>query len=160
MTRSRIAASPDTFGRYTRPFAPVPMTRASILLLAGLAACAHSSQAARPASGSGSSSRSVAATTVLDPVGSYSFNTEINGQPVTGTFVIRAASGGYAGSITAHGQGEFPVTSVKVEGMSLTMLFDTPNGTGTAKLQFSGAEFVGGWELGGTTGPMNGKRTP
>lgn len=141
----------------------------------GIAACAQSAQSVdtAPASVSatttttttGSSSRTTTVTTTiapatLNPVGSYTFTTELNGQAVTGTMSIRSENNALTGTISAHGQGEFPISNVKVENQTLTMSFDTPNGTGTARLEFVGNDFAGAWELAGQSGPMTGKRAP
>lgn len=151
------------------------MTRAPLFLLLLTAACAQSSQQVNPApttvetttaTGAGARTTTVTTTTTvgapaaMNPVGGYSFQTEINGQAVTGSMSIRSENGVWVGMISATGQGEFPISSVKVDKQTMTMIFDTPNGAGTAKLEFTGNDFVGGWELAGQAGPMTGKRTP
>ena len=154
------------------------MHRITLVLLLGAAACATSSQGVNTvptttttsttstssASPSGSQSRTVTTTVTtnaLNPLGTYAIQSEINTQPVTGIMTIRGDAANYLGSISVHGQGDFPITSGKVVDRTLTFTFDTPNGTGTAKLLFAANnEFTGAWELAGQTGAMTGKRTP
>jgi hypothetical protein len=155
------------------------MNRSSLALLVFAAACAQSAQSVNPApsatssttttstatttpTGSTSSTRTVTTTTTtgFSPIGSYVFQTDINGQAVSGTMNIRSENGVLVGLISAEGQGDFPISTVKVDGTTVTIIFDTPNGAGTAKLEFTGSDFTGGWELGGQTGPMKGKRSP
>ena len=95
------------------------------------------------------------------PVGTFSYATELNGSPLTGVFVIKGTPGAYTGVLTAEGQGEFPLSGIKVDGRVISFSFDTPNGTGTGKLEFTagGNDFSGGWELAGQAGVFKGKRT-
>lgn len=148
-----------------------------LLLAAG--ACAQSAQGVDPApvpttttittgsassnaEGTSSRTRTVTTTTTvaLNPVGTWSVTSEINGQPVRGTMTIRDGNPAYVGVISVEGQGDFPITSGKVDQQTFSFVFDTPNGAGTAKLTFSGGEFVGMWELAGQSGPLSGKRAP
>ncbi len=149
----------------------------TLLLLFGAAACATSSRGVETvpttttsststssSSSSGSASRTVTTTVTtnaLNPLGTYAIQSEINAQPVTGIMTLRGDAANYLGSISVQGQGDFPITSGKVLDRTLTLTFDTPNGTGTAKLLFApNNEFTGAWELAGQTGAMTGKRTP
>jgi hypothetical protein len=153
------------------------MKALSILMAPLVVACASSSQAVRAptsattstvstttVSPSGTTTSTTTVTTgaavAMNPVGSYSFETEFNGDPVTGTINIRNIDGKLGGNVVATGLGEFPITNVKVEGQALIFTFDTPNGTSTSRLAFAGDVFAGTWELGGQTGSMKGKRLP
>jgi hypothetical protein len=145
----------------------------SLLPLLFAAACARSPQAidtgvatvtttttttSSSGSASSSTSTSVSAAAALDPVGSYRYETEINGQAVGGVLTIRSENGVLRGTIVAEGQGEFPVRDVTVSGSTMTFVFETPNGAGVGRIAFTGPDFVGSWELAGQTGPLKGKR--
>ena len=133
------------------------MYRISLILLFGATACATSSQGVKTVP----TATTTVASKALNPAGSYAFQSEINGQPVTGTMSLRSENATYVGAIHVEGQGDFPVTSGKVDNRTLTLTFDTPNGTGIAKLEFAmNNDFTGAWELAGQAGPMTGKRTP
>lgn len=143
-------------------------------LVIALAGCASSPAATPPApvrtsatttssttstANATTTSTSTTTTTNLNAVGTFNFETELQGNPMTGQIVIKDNAGSLTGVVAAHGQGEFPMSGIKVEGNTITFSFDTPNGLGTGKLVFVNQnEFGGGWELAGTTGQFKGKR--
>ena len=94
----------------------------------------------------------------LNPVGQFEFNTEVNGSPMKGNLTVTGAAGTYAGKMSSDITPELPATSVTVEGQTMKVVLDTPNGAATINLVFSGETFTGNWELGGTSGPLTGKR--
>ena len=101
---------------------------------------------------------SVAKPAALNPVGNYEFATEVNGSPMKGSLVINGSTGAYGGKMTSDIMPELPITSVVVDGQLVKMLADTPNGTVTIMLTFTGDTFTGNWELGGQGGNLSGKR--
>jgi hypothetical protein len=94
----------------------------------------------------------------VNPVGTFSVATEVNGGPVTGTLTIGGAAGAYAGSFTSDALPELPVSKVTVKGPAMTMQLESPQGTVVMTLTFTGNDYTGQWELGGQTGAMKGKR--
>ena len=111
-----------------------------------LAACASNPAPAGPAP--------------LNPVGYFEFATDVEGEAVTGSFDIRQAEGGgYTGTMTASAAPEpIPIRSVTVEGQTMTVVADTPDGPVTAALTFTGDTFTGPWTYAGMSGTMAGKR--
>ncbi|MBI3790079.1 MAG: hypothetical protein HY275_04280 [Gemmatimonadetes bacterium] len=98
------------------------------------------------------------AKTAMNPVGSYEFNTEINGSPMKGQVMITGAPGAWTGKMTSDITPELPLTSVVVDGQTMKLVLDTPNGAATINMTFTGAAFTGTWELGGAGGALTGKR--
>lgn len=94
----------------------------------------------------------------LNPVGAYEFATEVNGAPMKGNLTITGSAGAYGGKMTSDIMPELPITSVSVDGQIVKLLADTPQGTVTITLTFTGDTFAGNWELGGQGGNLTGKR--
>ena len=131
-----------------------------------LSACASSgtqSPAAMPAPAAAAPAPAPAMTATtrpaaLNPVGAYEFATELNGSPMKGSLTIGGSPGAYTGKLTSDVMPELPITSVSVDGQMVKLLADTPNGTVTINLTFTGDTFAGNWELGGQGGNLTGKR--
>ncbi len=114
-----------------------------------LAACApREPQAARaPASRS------------INPAGTFDFSTVAQGMDVTGSIIIARGSSGYTGHINTGMTDPIPITGVSVEGQTMRITGQTPDGTLEMNLNFSGNNFTGSWTLGGQmSGSMTGKR--
>jgi len=94
----------------------------------------------------------------VNPVGSFEFNTEVNGSPMKGNLRIAGTPGSYSGSMTSDITPELPITSIVVDGQTMKLVMDTPNGAATINIAFTGDNFTGNWELGGASGPLTGKR--
>jgi hypothetical protein len=94
----------------------------------------------------------------LNAVGTYSFATEVNGTPVAGTLVVTRANNVWGGKLTSDVFPEIPVTGVVVEGQTMKIAAESPNGSVSIIMNFSGNDYTGTWELGGLTGPVSGKR--
>lgn len=94
----------------------------------------------------------------LNPVGLFEFNTEVNGSPMKGNLSVTGSAGSYTGKMSSDITPELPATSVSVEGQTMKVMLETPNGAATINLVFTGETFTGNWELGGTSGPLSGKR--
>lgn len=94
----------------------------------------------------------------LVPAGSYEFETSVQGQPVTGTMTITAASGGYGGRIATSMFPDIPVTGATVDGQSMIVQGNMEGGELLLKLKFDGAKFTGTWELGTDGGDIIGRK--
>jgi hypothetical protein len=121
----------------------------AFLLVIALAACASAGDPA---------SAGPAAPAELDPVGSYSFSTTVQGMAVDGRLRITGSRGAWGGSLYSDVTGELPLSSVSVEGQTLRLTADTPDGTAYIRMQFSGETFTGEWTLGGDGGALSGRR--
>ena len=129
---------------------------ATALLLVSAAACTtapatESAPAPMPAA--------PAAAAAVNPVGRYEFATTLQGQMLTGALEITGTPGAYAGRVTSSATEPIPITAVTVEGQTLTVTGDTPNGALTIHMTFteSGA-FTGNWTLAGDGATLTGKR--
>lgn len=94
----------------------------------------------------------------LNPVGNFEFNTEVNGSPMKGSLTVTGSAGNLVGKMSSDITPELPATSVTVDGQTMKVVLDTPNGAATINLVFTGDSFTGNWELGGASGPLTGKR--
>jgi hypothetical protein len=135
-------------------------------LALGLAACATANTGTPAAGGATTSTTTTTATGAttssaasLNPVGTYEFATEVNGDAVTGTMEITGTPGAYAGRVVTLRFPEFTVRSASAEGQVLTVVAATPTGDVTFRMAFTGQTFAGTWSLGGDTGPVTGRRT-
>src|SRR5215213_4020568 len=94
----------------------------------------------------------------VNPVGRYEFVSTLQGQELTGTMEITGAPGAYAGRITSSATQPIEITSVTVEGQSMTVTGETGNGTLTIKMNFTeGGTFTGGWTLGNDGATLTGR---
>lgn len=129
------------------------MKRVWIPVIFALAAgCASTPQA--PAS----TSAEAAASTALDPAGSYVLSTTVQGMAVDGQMRIDGSPGAWSGSIYTDVTGELPLSSIQVQGQELHVTAYTADGTLTARLIFSGDEFTGDWSLGAEAGSLRGRK--
>ena len=139
------------------------MTRLLTLAIATLAlsACASSgTQSSAPAPTPVATAPAVVAPApaAFNPAGAYDFTTEVNGAPMKGTLTITGKPGAYGGKMTSDIMPELPINSVLVEGQTVKLLADTPQGSVTINITFVGDTFTGNWELGGQGGNLTGKR--
>lgn len=147
------------------------MRRLVSLSVVVLAACSSAAPTPAPAPASAPGPRAAATAAApapaptpaakpagLNAAGTYSFATDVNGTPVAGTLVLTRTSTGWAGRLTSDVFPELPVTGVVVEGQTMKVTADTPNGSVTIIMNFTGNDYSGTWELGGQTGPVSGKR--
>ena len=95
---------------------------------------------------------------VLDPVGSYEFATTVNGQFVNGTMSIAGAPGAYKGRILTNMFPEIPIAGVVVDGQTMVVRGNMPDGELTLNLKFKGEIFTGNWALGDESGAFTGKK--
>jgi len=95
----------------------------------------------------------------LDPVGTYEFQTSVEGQPLTGTIHITGAPGSYTGRIVTGMFPEMPIRSVSVAGQQLLLSAQAPDGQIVEiRLNFTGPTFTGAWTLGDQSGAIAGRR--
>jgi hypothetical protein len=93
----------------------------------------------------------------LDPVGVYDYATELEGQPLSGTFTITGSPGAYGGSISSD-MGIIPLRDIEVDGLELSFVGDLPDVTVFFTLSFEGDSFNGQWDAGGMVGSMSGTK--
>lgn len=93
----------------------------------------------------------------LDPVGTFDFQTSIDGTGYGGTITIVSTDAGYGGSVESDA-GTATIRSVTVNGMTVNIA--TGGGAdATLELVFSDNDtFTGGWSYAGMGGSLTGKR--
>jgi hypothetical protein len=94
---------------------------------------------------------------VLDPVGSFDYQTEAMGMPVSGTITITGSPGAYAGTMTSD-MGTIILRDIGVEGQELSAVGDSPDFVVVFVLVFDGDSFTGEWDAEGMTGFITGSR--
>lgn len=94
----------------------------------------------------------------LDPVGTHSFSTTVQGAAVDGQLRITGSRGDWSGVIQTEATGELPLSSVAVDGPELRVTAETPDGPVRLRLMFSGDTFTGDWTLGADGGAIRGRR--
>lgn len=137
--------------------------KASVNSDPGSAPARRDTTSATPMTSAGTPSAQSAAaapamTGALDPVGAYSFDTEVNGSAVVGQIEVTQSGGALGGRITSDHFPEFAITKVTTEGQTMKVTADTPNGPVNFTMRFAGPEFTGEWALAGQTGKVQGKR--
>lgn len=102
-----------------------------------------------------------ASDTTFKPEGSYTLNVAVEGQGMVMTFVAeKKADGSYTGVFRHAEMGEFPTTSLKVEGRKLTMGIETPGGPASVVLTVLPDNSVEGeWGMTGDGSKISGKKT-
>jgi hypothetical protein len=97
---------------------------------------------------------------VFDPIGEYDFSTTAQGQAVTGVIVIaKGENGALGGRISSTVSPDLPISTVMVEGTTVTLSLPIESDVLTMVLNFSGnTELTGNWSLAGDSGALNGKR--
>ncbi len=94
----------------------------------------------------------------LDPVGVYDFTTSFQGQALGGSFTVTGTEGNYGGSMITDLTPEVPIVSVVVDGMTMTLVAETPDGDAIFVMNFDGANFSGNWEYGMDSGTLQGSK--
>ena len=131
-----------------------------LLTAAGLVAGCASAPADAPEP-RGAAEPATSAVTVaprLDPVGSYTFSTTVQGMGVDGRMRINGSPGSWSGSFYTDVTGELPLSSVEVDGQRLNLTANTPDGTVYVRMVFNGDAFTGDWTLGAEGGSLRGRR--
>lgn len=95
----------------------------------------------------------------LNPVGTFDYATTFEDTEVNGEIIINRAGEDADGVIETGGMTEpIPVNRVVVEGQTMRVFADTPDGTLVFRLDFDGDAFTGGWTLGDGSGTITGRR--
>jgi hypothetical protein len=94
----------------------------------------------------------------VDPVGSYTLTTVIQGSPISGQMRIEGEPGAYTGAVYTGFTGELPITAVSVDGSQVFITAETPDGPVDVQVTFDGDTFSGTWMLGPETGSIQGRR--
>lgn len=135
-------------------------TAAFLPLTLVLAACASTGDpaAAGPAASDPAADAAMVAGR-LDPVGAYTVTTSIQGRSVEGRLEIHGSPNAYGGSLYTAVTGPLPLSSVRVDGQTVNLTADTPDGTVYIRLLFNGPDaFTGDWTLGPEGGAIRGRR--
>lgn len=117
-----------------------------------LGACASAPEPAPPAPAA------LEQPTEVDPVGTYTFSTTVQGMAVDGQMRIGGSRGSWGGSIYSDVTGEMPISRVTVDGQQVVVLADTPDGPVRIRMMFNGESFSGDWVLGADGGTLRGRR--
>lgn len=97
----------------------------------------------------------------LEPAGTYAFSSTYEGQPITGTMVLRKTESGYSGVVEAEtGPPPVPVYAVTVQGSTMTVFGDTGGDDLIITLQFTGDQFTGSWVVGFEGADITGTKLP
>lgn len=94
----------------------------------------------------------------FNPVGTFEFETAVNGNPVTGTVEVAGQEDAYTGTVRTSATPDLPIAGVAVEGNLMVVTADTPDGVVTLRMSFTGNDFTGRWELAGDSGTLSGRR--
>lgn len=94
----------------------------------------------------------------VDPTGSYTLATTIDGSPVDGQMQIQGEAGAYTGTVYTDYTGELTITSVNVRGAKAFMTADTPDGQVYLEITFDGERFTGTWWMGSDQSAVEGRR--
>ena len=134
-----------------------------------LAACASSPQAAPPAA-TATPQPAVAAAPPASPApaptppsaasaaGVYDFRTSVQGMEVTGVVTVTMTNGTAGGTISTSATPDVPIRSVTVDGQTVTVSADSPDGDVTLAFVMSGQDFTGTWWYGGQSGSLSGRK--
>lgn len=105
------------------------------------------------------SSASTGTTAAFDPVGTYDFTANMQGQAIRGTMVLTRGPDGRLGGEVNSDQGLVIFTSITLEGRKMTAAGAVQNGPAVSfEVQFTGDEFAGNFWVQETTGTISGVR--
>jgi hypothetical protein len=137
------------------------------LMLAALSLACATSPAATPGSAPAATPpatqtapppAAVAQSAAFNPVGTFDFLATVpDGSQAPGSFTITGTPGAYRGTIERGGQGT-DLSSISIDGQTLTIGANIPEGPVLLTLTFTGNEFSGKWAIEGAEGPITGKR--
>lgn len=88
----------------------------------------------------------------FDPVGTYSYAADVDGQNFPGTMSIEMGEGGYTGSVMSDAFPPLPIQSVEVDGQTVTILVSGPEGPLTIVGTVIENVIEGTWEMGEGSG--------
>lgn len=86
----------------------------------------------------------------FDPVGTYDFSADLNGEALTGTMIIEAAGDGYTGELSTPMLPipPSPINSVEVADRTVTIEADGPEGLLLIELVVTDTGLEGTWAMG------------
>jgi hypothetical protein len=115
---------------------------------------------AQPAGMTPPAAATAPASGAFDPVGTYDFSVDIQGQRIGGTMAITKAQDGTLGGEMYSDQGALTFNSVTVEGRTMTASGALPNGGPSVVfvMEFAGDDFAGTFSVEGASGTIAGKR--
>lgn len=140
-----------------------------LLLLAALvattSACARSAQqtpttTTAPAPAAAAQPAAPAPSSAMSAAGVYDFTTVLDGQEINGTATVTGTSGRYGGVVVTPTHPDLPISSVTVQGQTITLVGTTPDGDVVITMQMNGMDFTGNWTLGNEGAPLRGKKRP
>ena len=88
----------------------------------------------------------------FDPVGTYNYAADVDGQNFPGTMSIEMGEGGYTGSVMSDAFPPLPIQSVEVDGQTVTILVSGPEGPLTIVGTVIENVIEGTWEMGEGSG--------
>lgn len=96
----------------------------------------------------------------LDPVGNFGFQIMLpDGNAMGGQFVIKGQKDAWEGTLSSDAAPEAPLSGIRVEGQILSFNITGPDGTAIPlRLTFTGDDFAGQLDFGGTVIMVAGKR--
>lgn len=97
----------------------------------------------------------------FDPVGSYDFTADLNGEALTGTMIIEATGDGYTGELATPMLPipPAPINSVEVVDQKVTIEADGPEGLLLIELVVTDTVLEGTWAMGEGTGVFTATRS-
>lgn len=107
--------------------------------------------------------RAQSATAAINPVGKYSVQAVVQGQPADFELVIeKKDDGSFGGTLSNPNYGQSIISSMKIEGRTMKLVLATPQGIeATAEVTLAeDGTLDGSWSMQGDGGKMTGKRQP
>lgn len=114
----------------------------SFLVIPALSGCASTPQGPPP----------------FDPVGSYTYQAEAQGQLVGGQITITGSEGAYGGQITSDLLPPIAITGVEVVDNLVTVIAAGPEGELYVEMTMDGPTFTGSWSMAGMGGGFEGRK--
>ena len=99
------------------------------------------------------------ASATMNAVGTYDYTAVApDGSALPGSFTITGSPGAYSGTIDREGMGGTALTSVVVEGQTMALTANIPEGAVVLTLYFTGNDFTGTWALQDAGGAITGRK--
>lgn len=95
----------------------------------------------------------------FDPVGSYTYVADVNGQDFPGTMTIEQDGDGYTGSIMSDAFPPLPILSVEVADQTVTIQATGPEGPLTITGMVIESTIEGTWAMGEGSGSFTAAKT-
>ena len=95
----------------------------------------------------------------FDPVGSYTYSADLDGQTIRGTMTVERREDGYTGSVMSDMFPPLAILSVEVEGQDITITVAGPEGYLTVAGTIADATIEGTWAMGEGSGTFTATKT-